>query len=96
MKKITKRIIATLMCAVLSMGMTVTAFAADTDTPVYEDPAEPQSIGSLLTSCGGSFSGGYGEFECNLPSTNYWTDIIASVSTGNHSGVVYCYVYDPN
>ena len=96
-KNYVKRILATLLSMVMAISMNAVVFAADFDTPVDPGvPEDPQVIGSLLTSCGDSMSGGFGSISCYLASGNSNADICAGVSPSGVGGSVSCYVIFPN
>ena len=88
-----------MVASAMALSISATPVLAENqqDTPVIEDPVEPQSIGPLLTSAAGSFSNGSGSFTCYLGGDHWWPDIMAGVSVGSGSGgAVSCYVHTPD
>ncbi len=100
-----KKISAVILSVALVLSLfSISAFAEEpalvstpqVATSASETPVTRQSVGNILTSCGGSISGGYGELTCYLGSGNWWADINAGVSSSNSSGAVSCYVDTPD
>lgn len=97
MKRNVKERIKKLFCVLMAVCaiFTTPVFAADTDTPVDEPIINEQTIGGLLASNAGGFSGGSGSLDVYLGSGNWWADIMAGTASTGVSGSVTCYVTDP-
>lgn len=98
MKRNVKERIKKLFCVLMAVCaiFTTPVFAADTDTPVDEPIINEQTIGGLLASNAGGFSGGYGSLNVYLSSGNWWADFMCGTASTGVSGSVMCYVTSPD
>lgn len=86
--------------AVLSASLAVAMFsmpvmANELDSPVIEEPASPQQVGSLLAGGSGSFSNGIGSIRVFLDPGDEDADVKAGTSLSSAVGSVDCYVTRP-
>ena len=88
-----KKVLSMVMAASLVFSMmAIPALAADTDTPVHEDPVEP--IGDQIGSCGGSITGS-GDIPLYLTYGNSDAYVKAGTAATGASGTVTCSVTTP-
>lgn len=92
-----KKVITALVTLISTVAVFATPVcAAETSTPVEEETVERQSVGDLLAGGAVTIYGGSGYLYLTLDSGNWWTDIMCGTTASGASGLVSCYVTNPN
>ena len=96
MVSIKKRLVALLMTLVMALSLSVSAFAAEPvdvaqePTATASEEASTRSLGNQLAFGAATISGGTGVLYVDLPSGNFWADLVAGIgyTSNNNSPIV--------
>lgn len=102
MYNVKKRLVALIMTLVMAVGFSASAFAAE---PTTVTPVEPASVsnevstmalGDQLAFGATTITGGSGVLYVNLPSGNFWADLVAGIGYSSQNSPVAVTVTTPD
>lgn len=94
MVSIKKRLVALLMTLVMALSLSVSAFAAEPidvtqePTAAASEEVSTLSLGKQLAFGATTITGGSGVLYVDLPSGNFWADLVAGIGYTSQTGIV--------